>query len=55
MEQTIHVGRRWSVANAYLRPALKRKNVTLVTGLARRSVIEGQRAVGRRDRGPRPG
>jgi choline dehydrogenase len=24
MEQTIHGGRRWSVANAYLRPALKR-------------------------------
>ena len=25
MEQTIHRGRRWSVANAYLRPALKRQ------------------------------
>ncbi len=46
MEQTIHLGRRWSVANAYLRPALKRKNVTIVTGLARRIVIEGQRAAG---------
>ncbi|BCH26059.1 choline dehydrogenase [Mesorhizobium sp. L-8-3] len=46
MEQTIHLGRRWSTANAYLRPALKRKNVSLVNGLARRVVIENQRAVG---------
>ncbi|MER2535005.1 MAG: choline dehydrogenase [Rhizobiaceae bacterium] len=46
MEQTIHLGRRWSAANAYLRPALKRKNVSLVSGLARRVVIENQRAVG---------
>jgi choline dehydrogenase len=46
MEQTIHDGRRWSAANAYLRPALKRKNVSLLSGLARRVVIENQRAVG---------
>lgn len=46
MEQTIHLGRRWSAANAYLRPALKRRNVSLVSGLARRIVIENQRAVG---------
>jgi choline dehydrogenase len=46
MEQTIHRGRRWSTANAYLRPALKRKNVSLVKGFARRVVIENQRAVG---------
>ncbi|MEO3998508.1 choline dehydrogenase [Mesorhizobium sp. CAU 1732] len=46
MEQTIHKGRRWSAANAYLRPALKRKNVSLVNGFARRIVIENQRAVG---------
>ena len=46
MEQTIHLGRRWSVANAYLRPALKRNNVSLVNGLARRVVIESKRAVG---------
>lgn len=46
MEQTIHLGRRWSAANAYLRPALKRGNVSLVSGLARRVVIENQRAVG---------
>jgi choline dehydrogenase len=46
MEQTIHNGRRWSTANAYLRPALKRKNVILINGFARRVVIEGKRAVG---------
>jgi len=46
MEQTIFGGRRWSAANAYLRPALKRKNVRLVNGFARKIVIENQRAVG---------
>jgi choline dehydrogenase len=46
MEQTIYNGRRWSAANAYLRPALKRKNVTLVNGFARRVIIESGRAVG---------
>ncbi|PWJ85374.1 choline dehydrogenase [Pseudaminobacter salicylatoxidans] len=46
MEQTIHLGRRWSTANAYLRPALKRKNVRLVNGFARKVVIENQRAIG---------
>jgi choline dehydrogenase len=46
MEQTIHLGRRWSVANAYLRPALRRRNVALKAGFARRVVIENGRAVG---------
>ncbi|KQS72277.1 choline dehydrogenase [Rhizobium sp. Leaf371] len=46
MEQTIHKGRRWSAANAYLRPALKRDNVSLVRGFARRIVIENGRATG---------
>ncbi|MCC2688443.1 MAG: betA 2 [Rhizobiaceae bacterium] len=46
MEQTIFHGRRWSTANAYLRPALKRGNVRLVSGLARRVTIENQRATG---------
>jgi len=46
MEQTIHQGRRWSAANAYLKPALKRKNVCLVRGFARRVIIENQRATG---------
>ncbi len=46
MEQTIRGGRRWSTVNAYLRPALKRKNVSLVKGFARRVIIENQRATG---------
>lgn len=46
MEQTIHGGRRWSAASAYLRPALRRKNVNLVKGFARRVIIENQRAIG---------
>lgn len=46
MEQTIHQGRRWSTANAYLRPALKRGNVRIINGLARRVTIENQRATG---------
>ena len=46
MEMTIWKGRRWSAANAYLKPALKRPNVSLARGLARRVVFEGKRAVG---------
>ena len=46
MEQTTHKGVRWSTANAYLRPALKRGNVSLVNGFARKVLIENQRAVG---------
>ncbi|PLP59668.1 choline dehydrogenase [Mesorhizobium loti] len=46
MEQTIRSGQRWSAANAYLKPALKRQNVSLVKGFARRVIIENQRAVG---------
>ena len=45
-EATIWKGRRWSAANAYLKPALKRDNCTLVRGLAERIVIEEGRAVG---------
>lgn len=45
-ERTIWRGRRWSAANAYLRPALKRPNLKLQRGLARRIVLEGRRAVG---------
>ncbi|MCB1408555.1 MAG: choline dehydrogenase, partial [Rhodobacteraceae bacterium] len=45
-EQTIHKGERFSAAKAYLRPALGRPNVHLVRGLARRVVIENQRASG---------
>jgi choline dehydrogenase len=46
MEATIWKGRRWSAANAYLRPAQKTGRVHLVRGLARRVVFEGSRAVG---------
>ncbi|MGN6551375.1 MAG: choline dehydrogenase [Pararhizobium sp.] len=46
MEQTIHLGQRWSAADAYLKPALRRKNVTLVNALAHRVVIENHRATG---------
>ena len=46
MEATIWKGRRWSAANAYLKPALKTGNVEVVRGLARRVVIEGGRATG---------
>ena len=46
MEQTVHKGRRWSAANAYLKPALKRPNCTMIKGLAEKIVIEDGRAVG---------
>jgi len=46
MEQTVWRGRRWSAANAYLRPALKRSNCSLTRAFARRVVIENGRAVG---------
>jgi choline dehydrogenase len=46
MEQTVWQGRRWSAANAYLKPALKRRNCNLVRGLACRVVIEQGRATG---------
>ena len=46
MEQTVWRGRRWSAANAYLRPAIARGNVTVVHGLATRVVIADGRATG---------
>ena len=46
MEQTVHNGRRWSAANAYLRPALRRENCDLVRGLAEKVVITDGRATG---------
>ncbi len=46
MEQTVWRGWRWSTANAYLRPALKRPNVELVRGLVNRVVIADGRVVG---------
>jgi len=47
MEMTVWQGRRWSAANAYLRPALERSNCALETrALVRRVLFEGRRAVG---------
>ena len=46
MEQTVWRGQRWSAANAYLKPALKRSNCNLVRGLVCRIVVEQGRAVG---------
>ncbi|MGR3540152.1 MAG: choline dehydrogenase [Hasllibacter sp.] len=45
-EQTVWRGRRWSAANAYLRPALRTGKVAIKTGLAQRVVIEDGRATG---------
>ena len=46
MEQTVHKGRRWSAANAYLHPALKRDNCNIIRALARKVIIENGRAIG---------
>ena len=47
MEMTVWRGRRWSAANAYLKPALQRRNLELRTRAhVRRIVMEGRRAVG---------
>lgn len=46
-DMTVFKGRRWSTANAYLRPALKRGNVKLEKGaLVDRIIFDGKRAVG---------
>ena len=46
-DMTVWNGRRWSAANAYLKPALKRGNVELVTrARVDRILFEGKRAVG---------
>ena len=47
MDMTAFRGRRWSAANAYLRPATRRKNLFVVTGAAASCVtFEGRRASG---------
>ena len=47
MDMTIRRGRRWSTANAYLRPASKRSGLEVETGaLTTRILFEGRRAVG---------
>ncbi|WP_456304492.1 choline dehydrogenase [Acidisoma silvae] len=47
MDQTVRKGQRWSAANAYLKPAMKRKNLDVRTNaLASQILLEGHRAVG---------
>lgn len=47
MDMTIKNGRRWSAAQAFLRPAETRSNVTVETrALTSRIILEGKRAVG---------
>ena len=47
MEQSIHMGRRWNTANAYLRPIRSRPNLTIRTRrLTTRILMQGTRAVG---------
>jgi choline dehydrogenase len=44
---TQHRGRRWSAADGYLRPALKRPNLTLITGgLVEKVILSDTRATG---------
>ncbi|MFE2568543.1 GMC family oxidoreductase N-terminal domain-containing protein [Streptomyces mirabilis] len=44
---TCHHGRRWSAADAYLRPALDRPNLTVRTGaMATKITLDGSRAAG---------
>ena len=46
MEQTVHQGRRWSAANAYLTPARRRENLSLMNCFVRRVIFEGKKAIG---------
>ncbi len=46
MEQTVWKGRRWSAANAYLKPALKKPSVNMIKCFARRVIIENGVATG---------
>jgi choline dehydrogenase len=51
MDMTVRDGARCSAAKAYLRPAMKRTNVTVVThAMAEQIVMEGRKAVGIRYR-----
>lgn len=46
-QRTIHDGQRWNTSWAYLRPAIDRENLTVIsTGRVTRVLIEGGRAVG---------
>ncbi|GAC26994.1 choline dehydrogenase [Brumicola pallidula] len=47
MHMTVKKGVRWSTANAYLRPAMQRPNLTVKTGIqVTKVLLEGKQAVG---------
>jgi choline dehydrogenase len=47
MDMTVHAGRRWSAATAYLKPARHRKNLEIRThALAEKILFDGKRAIG---------
>ena len=47
MHMTVKNGFRWSTANAYLRPAMKRSNLQVETGaLVHKVLLDGKKAVG---------
>lgn len=46
MEQTVYKGQRWSAANAYLKPALRRENLTMMNCFVRKVLFDGKRAIG---------
>ena len=47
MHMTVKNGVRWSTANAYLKPALQRPNLEVITGaLSQRILLDGKRASG---------
>ena len=47
MAMTVRGGVRWSAANAYLKPAMRRRNLQVITrALSRRIILDGKKAVG---------
>jgi choline dehydrogenase len=47
MHMTVKKGFRWSTANAYLRPAMKRANLTVITkALVHKVLLDGKQATG---------
>ena len=47
MDLTVHNGRRWNTANAYLKPVIHRKNLTALTETyVRKLIVEKKKAVG---------
>ena len=47
MQMTTHKGQRWSTANAYLKPVLYRKNLSvMVKTMTNRILFQGNRAIG---------